>query len=90
MTGQIVQAPPSYGSGRYAFGVFGAQDSVLRDMCSVGTRHAFFLAHFPKHLHSVLGRTELCHEVRNRRAQKPQIIRNENHHLFGNNFLRGW
>ena len=25
------QAPPSYGSGRYGFGVFGAQDSVLRD-----------------------------------------------------------
>ena len=36
------QAPPGYGSGRYGFGVFGAQDSVLRDMCSVGTRHAFF------------------------------------------------
>ena len=35
------QAPPGYGSGRYGFGVFGAQDSVLRDMCSVGTRHAF-------------------------------------------------
>ena len=36
------QAPPSYGSGRYGFGVFRAQDSVLRDRCSVGTRHAFF------------------------------------------------
>ena len=37
------QAPPSYGSGRYGwFGVFGFQDSVLRDRCSVGTRHASF------------------------------------------------
>ena len=36
------QAPPRYGSGRYGFGVFGAQDSVLRDRRSVGTRHAFF------------------------------------------------
>ena len=51
-------------------------------------RHVFckdasrlFLAHFPKHLNSVLGRTELCHEVWNPRPQKPQIIRNENHHL---------
>ena len=35
------QAPPSYGSGRCGFGVFGAQDSVLRDRCSAGTRHAF-------------------------------------------------
>ena len=63
--GRKAQAPPSYGSGRYGFGVFGAQDSVLRDRCSVGRRHAFFLDHFAKHLSSVLGRTELCHEVRN-------------------------
>ena len=40
------QAPPSYGSGRYGFGVFGAQDSGLRDRCSVGTRHAFFSVTF--------------------------------------------
>ena len=40
-----------------------------------------FLDHFSKHLSSVLGRTELCHEVRNPRPQKPQIICNENHHL---------
>ena len=33
---------PSCGSGRYGFGVFGAQDSVLRNRGSVGTRHAFF------------------------------------------------
>ena len=32
---------PSYGTGRYGFGVFEAQDSVLRDRCSVGTRHGF-------------------------------------------------
>ena len=51
------QAPPSYGSGRYGFGVLGAKDSVLRDRCSVGRRHAFF-DHFSKHLrllNSVLG-----------------------------------
>ena len=40
-----------------------------------------FFDHFPKHLSIVLGRTELCHEVRNPAPQKPQIIRNENHHL---------
>ena len=42
----IYQAPSSYGSGRYGFGVFGAQDSVLRDRCSVGPRHAFFSISF--------------------------------------------
>ena len=36
------QAPPSYGSGRYGFGVSRAQDSILRDRGSVGTRHVFF------------------------------------------------
>ena len=36
---------------------------------------------FQKHLRSVLGWTELCHEVRNPGPQKPQIIRNEKHHL---------
>ena len=39
------------------------------------------LDHFSKHPSSVLGRTELCHKVRNPGPQKPQIIRNENHHL---------
>ena len=33
------------------------------------------------HLRSVLGRTELCHEVWTPGPQKPQIISNENHHL---------
>ena len=46
-----------------------------------GDASRLFLAHFPKHLNSVLGRTELCHEVRHRGPQKPQIIRNANHHL---------
>ena len=40
-----------------------------------------FFDHFAKQLSSVLRRTELCHEVRNPWPQKPQIIRNENHHL---------
>ena len=47
----------------------------------MGTRHAFFSIFFSKHLSSVLGRTELCHEVRNPGPQKRQIIRDENHHL---------
>ena len=33
------------------------------------------------HLSSVLGRTELCHEVWTPGPQKPQIISNENHYL---------
>ena len=78
----LFQAPPSYGSGRYGFGVSGAQDSVLRDRCcSVGTRHVPFLDHFYKHLSSVLGWTELCHEVRNPGPQISQIINNQNNHL---------
>ena len=39
------------------------------------------LDHFSKYLSSVLGRTEICNEVRNPGPQKPQIICNENHHL---------
>ena len=38
----LCQAPPSYGSGRYGFGVSRAQGFILRDRWSVGTRHAFF------------------------------------------------
>ena len=34
---QRCQVPPGSGSGRYGFGVFGDQDSVLGDKCSVGT-----------------------------------------------------
>ena len=53
--------------------------SARQVLCGDASR--LFLDHFPKHLSSVLGRTELCHEVRNPAPQKPQIISNENHHL---------
>ena len=77
----LYQAPPSYGSGREGFGVWRAQDSISLDRCSVGTRHAFLSITFLSIWGSVLERTELCHEVRNCGPQKPQIIRNESHHL---------
>ena len=53
--------------------------SARQVLCGDASR--LFLDHFPKHPSSVLGRTELCHEVRNPGPQKPRIIRNENHHL---------
>ena len=43
-----------------------------------GDASLLFLDDFCQHLSSVLGRTELCHEVRNPRPQTPQIIRNAN------------
>ena len=46
-----------------------------------GDTSRLFIYDFAKHLGSVLGQTELCHEVRNPGPQKPQIIRNENHHV---------
>ena len=46
-----------------------------------GDASRLFLDHFSEHLSSALGLTELCHEVRNPGPQKPEIIRNENHHL---------
>ena len=46
-----------------------------------GDAPRLFFDHFSVHLSSVLGRTELCHEVWNPGPQKPQIISNENHHL---------
>ena len=49
-----------------------------------------FLYHPSKHLSSVLGRTELCHEVRNPGPQKTQIIRNENHHLALSEIISWW
>ena len=49
--------------------------SARQVLCEDASR--LFLDHFPKHLSSVLGRTELCHEVRNPGPQKPQVIRNE-------------
>ena len=53
--------------------------SARQVLCGDASR--LFLDHFSQHLNSVLGRTELCHEVWNPRPQKPQIIHNENHHL---------
>ena len=53
--------------------------SAREVLCAAASR--LFLDHFCKHLSSLLGRSELCHEVRNPGPQKPQIIRNENHHL---------
>ena len=53
--------------------------SVRQLFCGDATR--LFLDHFSKHLSTVLGWTELSHEVRNPAPQKPQIIRNESHHL---------
>ena len=74
------QAPPSYGSGRYGFGFSGPR-IPFHATGALGDASRLFLDHFCKHLPSVLGRTELCHEVRIPRPQKPQIIRNENHYL---------
>ena len=53
--------------------------SARQVLCGDASR--LFLDYFPKQLSSVLGRTELCHEVRNPAPQKPQIISTENHHL---------
>ena len=53
--------------------------SARQVLCRDASR--LFLDHFSKHLSSVLGRTELCHEVQNPGPQKPQITCNENHHL---------
>ena len=53
--------------------------SARQLLCGDASR--LFLDHFAKHLSSGLGRTELCHEVRNPGPQKPQIIRNQDHHL---------
>ena len=76
-----LQAPPSYGSGRYGFGVSGPRIPFSATGALWG-RVTPFLDDFSKHLSSVLGRTELCHEVQNPAPQKPQIIRNPlNHHL---------
>ena len=77
----LFQAPPGCGSGRYESGVFGAQESRSARQVLCGDASRLILDHFSKHLSSVLGRTELCHEVRNPGPPKPQIIRNKNHHL---------
>ena len=51
------QAPESYGSGRYGFVFSGPRIHF----CATGD-------HISKHLSSVLGWTELCHEVPESRA----------------------
>ena len=53
--------------------------STRQLLCGDASR--LFLDQVSKQLSSVLGRTELCHEVRNPGPQKPQIIRDENDHL---------
>ena len=74
------QTPPSYGFGRYGFGFFGPR-IAFRATGALWGRATPFFYHFSVHLSSVLGRTELCHEVWTPGPQKPQIISNENHHL---------
>ena len=49
--------------------------SARQVLCGDASR--LFLYHFSKHPSSVSGRTELCHEVRNPKSRKSQIIRNE-------------
>ena len=48
------EGPPSYGSGRCGSGAFRAQDSILRNGCSVGRRHAHF-GQISKYVGSVFG-----------------------------------
>ena len=76
----LCQTPPSYGFGRYGFGFFGPR-IAFRATGALWGRATPFFYHFSVHLSSVLGRTELCHEVWTPGPQKPQIINNENHHL---------
>ena len=74
------QTPPSYGFGRYGFGFFGPRIAFPATGALWGRATPFFY-HFSVHLSSLLGQTELCHEVWTPGPQKPQIISNENHHL---------
>ena len=53
--------------------------SVRQVFCGDASR--LFLEHFSKHLRSVLGRTELCHGVRNPRPQNPKSSTTHNNHL---------
>ena len=73
----MFQTPPSYGFGRYGFGFFGPRIAFPATGALWGRATPFFY-HFSVHLSSVLGRTELCHEVWTPGPQKPQIINNEN------------
>ena len=65
------QAPPSYGFGRYGFGFFGPR-IAFRATGALWGRATPFLYHFIVHLSSVLGRTELCHEVWTPGPQNPK------------------
>ena len=76
----VLQTTPSYGFGRYGFAFFGPR-IAFRATDALWGRATPFFYHFSVHLSSVLGRTELCHEVWTPGPQKPQIISNENHHL---------
>ena len=80
MIRKTFQTPPSYGFGRYGFGFFGPRIAFPATGALWGRATPFFY-HFSVHLSSVLGRTELCHEVWTPGPPKPQIINNENHHL---------
>ena len=76
------QTPPSYGSGRYGFGVFGAQDSVCCATGALWGRVTPFLEHFSKHLSSVWGgQSSVTRSGIPGLKNGPQIIRNKNHHL---------
>ena len=77
-----IQTPPSYGFGRYGFGFFGPRIAFPATGALWGRATPFFPPFFfSVHLSSVLGQTELCHEVWTPGPPKPQIISNENHHL---------
>ena len=67
----LFQTPPSYGFGRYGFGFFGPRIAFHATGALWG-RATPFLCHFSVHLSSVLGRTELCHEVWTPGPQKPK------------------
>ena len=56
------QTPPSYGFGRCGFGFFGPRIAFCATGALWGRATPFFY-HVSVHLSSVLGRTELCHEV---------------------------
>ena len=76
-----IQAQPNYGSGRLRIWGFRGPGIPFCVTGALWGRVTPFSSIFSKHLSTVLGWTELCHEVRNPGPQKPQIIRNENHHL---------
>ena len=56
------QTPASYGFGRYGFGFFGPS-IAFRATGALWGRATPFFYHFSVYLSSILGQTELCHEV---------------------------